>query len=147
MSVSRRAVIGLVALVAVGAGLVLLIPRFRGALDPTASDGTIDASGQSAGDENALPPTSEELIAAALNAGDLTYEESLLERAYALYDDPRLAPAFRSPVVNWEAGLPLFLEVARNEAKLSGRSSRRSSRFARGRTIRTASSTGRDKTW
>ena len=42
--------------------------------------------------EPAPIPTSEALIAAALNAGDLTYEESLLARAYALFDDSRLEP-------------------------------------------------------
>ena len=120
MNLPRRAVIGLVALlVAVGAGLALLIPRFGATLDSPANDGATDTRSPSAVDENPLPRTSEELIAAALKAGHLTYEESLLERAYALYDDPRLAPAFRSPVANWEAGLPLFLEVARNEARLS----------------------------
>jgi len=119
MSLVRRVVIGIAIVALLGAALVLLMPRYRAPLDPAVSDGATDTRGPSAVEKNALPATSEELIAAALKAGDLTYEESLLERAYALYDDPRLAPAFRSPVINWEAGMPLFLEVARNEARLS----------------------------
>jgi hypothetical protein len=35
------------------------------------------------------PPTSDALIAAALETGDIDYETSLLYRAYALYDLPR----------------------------------------------------------
>jgi hypothetical protein len=119
MSVSRRVVVGLVALVALASALVLLVLRFRTVVGPTANTSAASTREQDVVDGNALPATSEALIATALRAGDLTYEQSLLERAYALYDDPRLAPAFRSPVANWEAGLPLFLEVARNETKLS----------------------------
>ena len=66
-----------------------------------------------------MPPASEELIAAALKTGTITYEESLRQRAFAIYGDPRVDPRFRSPVVDWEAGQPLFAEIDQKEATLS----------------------------
>jgi hypothetical protein len=36
-----------------------------------------------------MPATSEELIATALKAGEITHEGSLRQRGFALYDDPR----------------------------------------------------------
>ena len=69
--------------------------------------------------ENDTPPASEELIAAALNAGTITYEESLRQRAFAIYGDPRVEPHFRSSVIDWEAGRPLFAEIDQKEATLS----------------------------
>lgn len=69
--------------------------------------------------ENDMPPASEALIAAALKSGTITYEESLRQRAYALFDDPLLEPRFRSPVVDWEAGRSLFAEIDQKEATLS----------------------------
>jgi hypothetical protein len=63
--------------------------------------------------------TSEDLIAAALEAGTITYEASLRERAFALYNDPRLDARFRSPVIDWEAGRALFAEIEEKAATLS----------------------------
>jgi hypothetical protein len=65
------------------------------------------------------PPTSGELIAAALEAGDITYEQSLLYRAYALFADPRLPAEYQSPVRDWEAGTELFGEIDANEGQIS----------------------------
>lgn len=65
-----------------------------------------------------MPPTSETLIAAALEAGTITYEESLRQRAFALYNDSRLEPRFRSTIVDWEAGRSLFAEVDQKEEAL-----------------------------
>jgi hypothetical protein len=110
----RGVVLGAVVLVVLAAAAVALFPRFKGVLTGPTSTTT-----ESAGEEAARPRTSEELIAAALEAKDLTYEESLLARAYALFGDPRLEPAFRSPVVNWEAGTALFDEIEREQSKLS----------------------------
>lgn len=72
-----------------------------------------------AGDKSDLPPSSEELIAVALKAGTITYEESLRQRAFAIYGDPRVEPRFRSPIIDWEAGRPLFAEIDQKEATLS----------------------------
>ena len=71
------------------------------------------------GDYLVEPPTSEELIAAGLEAGDVTYEQSLLYRAYALFDDPRLPAEYQSPVRNWDAGSDLFSEIDANEGQIS----------------------------
>jgi hypothetical protein len=121
MNLPRRAVIGLVALAALGAAVVLLVPRFRPPPDEAAMTGAADAGGEpaAADDQDARPRTSEELIAAALTAGEITYEESLLARAYALYGDRRLQPEFRSPLIDWEAGRALLGEVSEKEAILS----------------------------
>jgi hypothetical protein len=67
----------------------------------------------------ALPPTSEPLIAAALAAGKITYEQSLLYRALALYDSPGLPAEFRSPIPDGEATANLLAEIDRKEATLS----------------------------
>ena len=132
MSVFRRSVVMAVALIALGAALVVLIPRVRTPLNRASETSATDtqatntsapnrSSGQAVGDVPAVSstPTSEELIAAALKAGEITYEESLLARAYAIYDDPRLQKDFRSPIVDWEAGSALFIEVAAKEPTLS----------------------------
>ncbi|HSP55450.1 MAG TPA: dockerin type I repeat-containing protein, partial [Dehalococcoidia bacterium] len=71
------------------------------------------------GEPLAGPATSEELIADALDAGEIVYPESLLYRAYALFDDPRLPDEFRSPIMDWEAGSELFHEIDENEGTLS----------------------------
>lgn len=73
---------------------------------------------EQADEKSDAPPTSEELIAAALKAGTIIYEESLRQRAFALFDDPRLQDAFRSPVMNWEAGRSLFAEIDEKAATL-----------------------------
>lgn len=115
MSVSRRAIVCLVLLLAAGAAAAWLVPRVRDRARHAATTGTVTETK----DPAPGAPASETLIAAALLAGEITYEESLLARAYALYDDPRLQAAFRSPIVNWDAGLELWLEIDANEAKLS----------------------------
>jgi hypothetical protein len=92
----------------------LRILRYVAGLPVIAPDGCAPI-----GEPLGLPPTSEELIAAALDAGDITYEESLLYRAYALYDHPDLPDEFRSPVVDRHAAMGLFAEVLENEATLS----------------------------
>lgn len=51
-----------------------------------------------ADDESDAPPASEELIAAALKAGENTYKESLLPRAFINYGDLRVEPHFRNPI-------------------------------------------------
>jgi hypothetical protein len=66
-----------------------------------------------------MPSASEELIASALKAGTITYEESLRQRAFAIYGDPRVEPRFRSSIIDWEAGRPLFAEIEQKEATLS----------------------------
>lgn len=71
-----------------------------------------------ADDESDAPPASEELIAAALKAGTITYEESLRQRAYALFDDPRLRTDFQG-AINGERVLKLFLEIDKKEQTLS----------------------------
>jgi hypothetical protein len=65
------------------------------------------------------PPLSETLIAAALAAGTITYEQSLLYRALALYDSPGLPEAFRSPVPDMGAATALLGEISQKEAELS----------------------------
>ncbi len=65
------------------------------------------------------PPTSEALIAAALDAGDITYEESLRYRAWALYDLPQLPDEYRSPIMNYHAANYLIREVQEREGELS----------------------------
>jgi len=77
-----------------------------------------DTSGQQT-NTSELPLTSEELIAAALKAGTITYEESFRQRAFALYDDPRLQPHFKSRTIDWEAGRSLFAEVDQKAESLS----------------------------
>ncbi|MGZ3668162.1 MAG: hypothetical protein ACXVDA_27170, partial [Ktedonobacterales bacterium] len=69
----------------------------------------------------ALPPvqTSEQLIAGALTNGDISYEDSLRYRAFALFGDPRLPDEYRSPIIDWEAAANLFGEVDEQESQLS----------------------------
>jgi hypothetical protein len=83
----------------------LRILRYVAGLSNAAVDGCVPI-----GDSLQPPPTSEELIAAALEAGDITYEESLLYRAYALYDLPGLPEGFRSPIIDIHAGGELSLK-------------------------------------
>ena len=118
---SRRTALLAATLVVVAAGLVFLVMRFgSGGADSRESPATAAAAaeGGGAGDFPG-PPTSEALIAEALAAGDITHEESLRARAYAIFDDPRLEPAFRTPVVNWEALGALLDEVDEKEMVLS----------------------------
>ena len=114
---SRRAIVSIavliVAAVSLAAWFALRAPRM--VAEVTSGDTARDA----APPEEPIVPTSEALIAEALAAGDIPYEESLRARAYAVFDDPRLAPAFRSTVMNWEALGALLDEVDEKEATLS----------------------------
>lgn len=94
----------------------LRVFSYAGALSPVgaASDGC-----SAIGAQLVHPPTSETLIADALAAGDITYEESLLYRAYALYDVPELPPEYHSETIDYHAALELFTEVLENEDTLS----------------------------
>lgn len=64
-------------------------------------------------------PTSGQLIAAALASGSITYEESLLDRALALYNSPGLPQQFHSTVFDMEAAGALLREVDLKESTLS----------------------------
>jgi hypothetical protein len=64
-------------------------------------------------------PTSGQLIAAALASGSITYEESLLDRALALYNSPGLPQQFHSKVFDMEAAGALLREVDLKESTLS----------------------------
>jgi len=106
-------ILGAVAVVAVVAVLAL---RVRTGAPAAGVKGT--ASESTAADTPAVP-TSEEVIAEALKAGTITYEESLIQRAFAWLNDPRLRKEFRSPIVDWEAGGHLLDEIQRKKATLS----------------------------
>ena len=69
--------------------------------------------------EQTTSPTSEALIADALANGDITYEQSLLYRAYALFGDDRLPEEYRSIAIDWEAGSELFAEIDDAQSSLS----------------------------
>lgn len=124
MSLPRRVAIGLAIVAVLGAGLILLVPRFRTAVAPTPGTGTQGPGDGGTSAPDGAPqipsvPTSESLIAEALAAGDIGYEASLVQRAYALFDDPRLDRRFRSRVQNWEAAMELLREVDVKEDTLS----------------------------
>ena len=95
----------------------LSIFRFAAGIAPTSITGAPGCS--LIGAALVHPPTSEHLIAAALEAGDITNEQSLLYRAYALYDLPGLPDEFRSETIDYHAALELFTEVVENESTLS----------------------------
>lgn len=88
---------------------------------PVPDGATVPASDtpKQADEKSEMLATSEGLIAAALKAGDITYEESLRQRVFALYADPRLQPRYRSPIVDWDTGMRLFFEVDKKEETLS----------------------------
>ncbi|MDQ2965452.1 MAG: hypothetical protein M3R57_06360 [Chloroflexota bacterium] len=65
------------------------------------------------------PPSSESLIAAALAAGTISYEDSLLYRALALYGSPDLPQEFQSPVPDIHVAMELFGEIDAKAADLS----------------------------
>ncbi len=65
------------------------------------------------------PPSSEALIAQALANGEITYEDSLRYRAYALFQTPDLPAGFQSPIIAHHEATDLFAEVLENEATLS----------------------------
>jgi hypothetical protein len=97
---SRRTALLTVALVVLAVGLVALGVRFgigsAGTIDTVATGSVAD---EAVPQEATGPPTGEDLIAGALAAGDISYEDSLRARACALFNDPRLEPAFRSAVI------------------------------------------------
>jgi hypothetical protein len=64
-------------------------------------------------------PTSEDLIGAALAAGSIGYDDSLVYRALALYDSPDLPAQFHSVVPDMHAAGDLLQEIRKNESKLS----------------------------
>jgi hypothetical protein len=77
------------------------------------------ASAPAASAPPAAIPTSETLIAAALASGAITYEQSLLYRALALFDSPGLPKEFHSAVPDMDAGGDLFGEIDAKESTLS----------------------------
>ena len=117
---SHRTVLLAVTLFVFAAGVIALLWQFgiggAGIADSSAPGSVVE---DATIDEPSLPPTSEALIAEALAAGDISYEESLRARAHALFDDPRLEPAFRSPIVNWEAMGALLDQITEKESTLS----------------------------
>ena len=116
LSVRTLVIVAAVAAVAVVVGVMIL--RSRTGANPSGTAST--TAGDARSDENApAVPTSEEVIAEALKAGTITEEESLIQRAYAWLNDPRLRKEFRSPIVDWEAGGWLLDEIQRKEAMLS----------------------------
>lgn len=116
----RRLSVSVLVLVALLGSAAIVFLRSRPATITTSTDSPASsATVATATDQRALPQTSEELIAAALKAGEISYEQSLLARAYAMYDDPRLPKQFRSPVVDWEAGTALGIEMDDKETTLS----------------------------
>ena len=115
---TRRSTYLMTVLVLIGVAIALLV-RGRSSTPDATADAASTSAAAPASAPNTMPKSSEDLIAEALAAGDLTYEESLLARAYALHDDPRLETAFRSQVVDWEAGTPLLIEIDAKEATLS----------------------------
>jgi hypothetical protein len=92
----------------------LQLLRFDAGLEVTQDDGCTEI-----GEPVGPPPTSEELIASALAAGDITYETSLIYRAYALYADPRLPEAFQSPVIDLGSATTLAIEIEANRDAIS----------------------------
>lgn len=64
-------------------------------------------------------PTSEDLIGDALAAGTISYDDSILYRALALYGSPALPTQFQSKVPDLDVAGDLFNEVRTNQSKLS----------------------------
>jgi hypothetical protein len=74
---------------------------------------------EAASPEPTAPPTSEDLIESALAAGKITYEQSLLDRALALFNSPDMPADYRSAIPNLDAGTELFREVDSKAGTLS----------------------------
>ncbi len=89
-------------------------PRGSGAID-------ISATPPSSPEPTAAPttPTSEQLISAALAAGSITAEQSLLYRALALFDSPGLPAEFKSPIADMEAATDLLRDIDAKASTLS----------------------------
>ena len=123
MRLRRWILVALLLLAVLAAAAVLLLPRLRspeqGSSSPAKPQATSAPTSRAKRSEKTPIPTSEALIAAALKAGEITYEESLLQRAYAIFDDPRQRKEFHSPVINWEAGALLLHEIRVKEPTLS----------------------------
>jgi len=111
-----RATMAIRAIVAMSVVGYVMISLAAPASDVTTAPRAV--SPQQADDKSDMPPASEELIAAALKAGTITYEESLRQRAYALFDDPRLRPDFQGSV-DGERVMRLFLELDQKGNTLS----------------------------
>lgn len=79
----------------------------------------IEKHKEKAKDEPEMPASRDELIAEALKKGEITYEDSLRQRAFALYDDPWLQPRFQNAIVHGEDEMRLFLEVEHKKSDLS----------------------------
>jgi hypothetical protein len=93
--------------------------------EPGATGGSSEAPGSSQGSASGTgaPGTavasSEDLIAAALAAGTISFEESLVDRALALFNSPGLPDAFRSSESNLDAGTALFADIEAAQSTLS----------------------------
>jgi hypothetical protein len=100
---------------------VMLVAGCQSQLSPAPSSSQSDTATAVASATSGPPavPTSEELIAAALTSGAITYEQSLLDRSLALFDSPGLPTEFRSPVVDMEAAGALLHEIDAKASTLS----------------------------
>jgi len=121
VSASGRSLVVIAALGVLIVLLIVLFPRVKPRADGSEGASTNASARNDTKPEETDPAvlTSEELIATALKSGAITYEESLIERAFAWFDDPRLRKEFRSRIVDWEAGGWLLDEIHRKEASLS----------------------------
>src|SRR4029453_5553062 len=117
VSASGRSLVVLAPLGVLIVLLIVLFPRVK----PRA-DGSQGAAGNPpavpATEDRQIPPTSEALIAHPLPARSLTSQQSRRQRGYPICGHPGGQPAFRRPVIDWEAGDRLFHEVAKKELTL-----------------------------
>ena len=99
---------------------VILVAAACGSSAPKSASpsGSLAPSGSPAPTPVATDPTSEELIAAALEAGSISYEDSLLYRTLALYNSPGLPQQFQSKVPDMHAAGELFGEIRAKRASL-----------------------------
>jgi hypothetical protein len=118
----------IVAIVAVGILLTGCSPSSTPSARPSGTGGSIASSAatdtpgptpSATPPTPELPPTSEELIAAALESGAIGYEDSLVYRALALYDSPGLPDQFRSKVPDMHAATALLREIDQHVTELS----------------------------
>jgi hypothetical protein len=82
---------------------------------PTGPDGSTDPSTR----PTDPPPTSEWLIGVALESGSITYEESLLYRALALFNSAELPAEYASAVPDMDAATALLAEIDAHEPEIS----------------------------
>lgn len=90
-----------------------------GATSVPSSPGSSQGSAQGSVPPGSAVVTSEDLIASALAAGTITFEDSLVDRALALFDSPGLPEAFRSSQSDLDAGTHLFADIEAAQANLS----------------------------